>query len=97
MIHGSAEESMGVCRLDGTVRCVREEAAELLLELACELPWESDAENDADATAEVKDESSVGRCRSGAIVLSIVSQSSGLKLRSRSPSPSTLPLLKVQL
>lgn len=97
MMQGSIDTPTGVCRLEGMVRCVRDEEAELLREFTCEFTWESDAENEADATAEVKEESAVGRLRSGAIVLSIVSQLSGLKLRSRSPSPSTWPLLKVQL
>jgi hypothetical protein len=54
---------------------------------------EVDAEfeaKDADADAEVNDESVLGRCVSGVMVVRRVSQgSSGLRLRSRSPSPST--------
>lgn len=90
---------------EGMVRCVREELAdaeerpseiELVVELVLELRLErfSLKEADAEAAAEVKDESKLGNCVSGAIVLSIVSHASssaGLKLRSRSPSPFILP------
>jgi hypothetical protein len=69
---------------------VREDDAELELELparelGCEL------ENEAEAAADVKDDSAVGASGSGATVLSMVSQwssTTGLMLRSRSPSPS---------
>jgi hypothetical protein len=66
---------------------VREDEAECELESP---EVERGAENDADAAAEVKEESAEGRVVSGAMVESMVSQlSSGLKLRARSPSPST--------
>jgi hypothetical protein len=77
--------------VEGMVRWVREEEAELELELAERvLGWE--AEKDADAAAEVKEESTLGRWGSGATVVSMVSQwsSTGLTLRSRSPRPSTV-------
>jgi hypothetical protein len=60
-------------RRDGTVKCVRDEDAELELELparelGCEL------ENEAEAAAEVNEDSVVGASGSGATLLSIVSQ-----------------------
>ena len=60
-------------RLDGTVKCVREDDAELELslparELGCEL------ENEAEAAADANEDSAVGAIGSGATLLSIVSQ-----------------------
>jgi hypothetical protein len=72
---------------EGIVRCVREDDAECEVESP---EVDREAEKEADAAADVKEESAEGSVVSGAIVESIVSQlSSGLKLRARSPRPST--------
>ncbi len=69
---------------DGAVINVLEEEAEF------------DDKDDADAVADVKEELALGRCSSGAMVVRRVSHesSSGLKLRSLSPRPSTYTLAR---